>query len=132
MSGKVADLLNFTSDESPVRNSGQHPDTKKKSFSDNLLFLDHGLGTIGDGRKSLDNNPFDRVSKQVETFSADPFEFVSDQSKNFKPELSCIRTGNLLGLDDESFLIDKENNNNGGNNSEVRQFSLLLCNIYCK
>ncbi|XP_063704915.1 uncharacterized protein LOC134834255 [Culicoides brevitarsis] len=69
-------------------------------------------------RKSLDNNPFDRVCKQVENFSADPFEFVAAQSKNFKPVISCIRTGNLLGLGDESF--DKENNNNEGNISPAK------------
>lgn len=122
MSGKVGDLLNFTLDESPVANSGPKQETKKSSLGDNFPILD-------EGRKSLDNNPFDRVSKQVEAFSADPFEFVSAQSKNFKPVLSCIRTGNLLGLGDDSFG-DKENNNNGGNVSpnkgnEVRRVILI-------
>lgn len=127
MSGKVGDLLNFTLDESPVANSGPKRETKKSSVGDNFLMLD-------EGRKSLDNNPFDRFSKQVEAFSADPFEFVSAQSKNYKPVLSCIRTGNLLGLGDDSFG-DKENNNNGGNVSpnkgiEVRRV-ILIQNKIC-
>lgn len=114
MSGNVTDLLNFTLDESSIiSGSGQKHERAKQSLNNNLLHPE--IGKTSDGRKSLDNNPFDKVSKQVETFSADPFEFVLAQSTN-KPVLSCIRTGNLLGLGDDSLMIDnKENNNNGGN-----------------
>lgn len=81
MSGRYSDLLNVTLDEpksSPTVISGQKQETRKSS-SNNLLLPDNANTKVGDGRKSLDNNPFDRVSKQVETFSSDPFEFVSVQ-----------------------------------------------------
>lgn len=129
MSGRYSDLLNFTLDEpksSPTVISGQKQETRKSSSNNLLLLPDNANNTkVGDGRKSLDNNPFDRVSKQVETFSSDPFEFVSVQSTNFKPVMSCIRTGNLLNLGEDSFLVDKENNNNEGNLSVSPIYSCI-------
>lgn len=120
MNRKSGDLLNFTINETGV---SPIPNKDTKSCKNLLLLPENDFIKSGDGRKSLDNNPFDKVCKQVETFSADPFEFVTAQSTNFKPVISCIRTGNLIDLGGDN----KENNNNERN--EVR---LIFCINFAK
>lgn len=62
---------------------------------------------IGERRQSIENNPFDRAIKQVESYGSDPFEMVSAQTLNYSPVMSSvIETGNLIDIGMEG---NKEN-----------------------